>query len=590
VSGISHGSNDLIPYIDDQHYSYLKGLQQNIQSLQSYLRKLQTEEFEVTNKFVLKLHHHDEEARKGKENEKELEKLREDFQEKIDRLRASRRDYRALMWDAIQERDNYLASKEQQFDETLRARKQYESITPPRGIDWFLFLFFTIQLGICLLYLLFLDYQDLPSMSVTRGDIGTVDNYYTFLIDMLFLTFIGFGLFAGLMRNYRWSGIGFNLLAGAYAMEFTFILNGLLRMADRQIDSEAWQQTFINIYDVGPTIYCAGATMISLSAISGNLSPVGVLLMTTFEVMAWVINWWFVIERLKVVDNGGSMTVHTFGAVFGLVFSSLLTSAYNAERQRKQHRRAVEKKKKGEKLEDVPQYDEYSENEQSYQTASLALGGIIFVCAFFPSWNAFFSIASLQASTVINTIIAIVSSIVTTAAASYFLNGQRFSVVDLQTAAISGGVVLASAHSMFIPAWSASFMGLVTSVIILTLLRLSEHPALHSFVKTDHSHSFLRHGVPGILAAVSSMIVISAYTGQTVYGVSVNDVFSDHGTDQPLFQLYGLLISIGIAAIGAFVAALFLNTLNQQVKPPRRPFIETQYWLQLGTDYSGAAL
>jgi len=218
------------------------------------------------------------------------------------------------------------------------------------------------------------------------------------------------------------------------------------------------------------------------------------------------------------------------------------------------------------------------------------MGGIIFVCAFIPSFNAFFSVAELQASTVINTIIAVVSSIVTAAAGSYFINGQRFSPVDIQTASLTGGIALSSAHSMFLPAWASSFIGVVIAVIILTLVHLSKYPGLSERVKIDHTHSFFRHGIPGILAAFCSMIVISAYTGQTVYGVVVNDIFTDNRSDQPLFQLYGLLISVGIAAIGGLVAAVFLNTINRQVKPPRRPFVETHYWLQLGTDYSGAAL
>jgi len=188
---------------------------------------------------------------------------------------------------------------------------------------------------------------------------------------------------------------------------------------------------------------------------------------------------------------------------------------------------------------------------------------------------------------VINTIIATVASIVTTAAISYFLNRQRFSAEDFQIAAVSGGIAVGSAHGMFLPAWASAFIGVVMTVIVLFLMRMAEHSDFH---KVDHTQSFFLHGVPGILAAISSMIVISAYTGQTVYGVVVDDLFTHNGTNQPLHQLYGLLISIGTAVVGGVVAALILSTLTRQVKPPRRLFIETQYWLQLGTDYSGAAL
>lgn len=153
-----------------------------------------------------------------------------------------------------------------------------------------------------------------------------------------------------------------------------------------------------------------------------------------------------------------------------------------------------------------------------------------------------------------------------------------------------GGVALGSAHNMFLAAWAASFIGVAIAIIVLALDRLFQQPGLRKIMRVDHTSSFVRHGVPGILGAISSMIVISAYSGFTVYGVNVDAAFKDNGSNQALYHLYGLLISLGTPIVGGLIAALTLNVLKRQVKPPRRPFVENKYWLQLGTDYPGSGL
>jgi len=202
----------------------------------------------------------------------------------------------------------------------------------------------------------------------------------------------------------------------------------------------------------------------------------------------------------------------------------------------------------------------------------------------------FFSLPELQASAVINTIIGVTASIVVAAAWSYHYGGHKISLPYLLTGAITGGVALGSAHNMFLPAWAASLIGVIIAIVALAVDRLFKHRDHEYIMKADHTSSFARHGIPGILGAISSMIVISAYSGRTVYGVVVDDAFTHNGSNQALYQLYGLLISLGTPIVGAVIAALSLNFLKRQVKPPRRPFIETKYWLQLGTDYPGSAL
>jgi len=193
---------------------------------------------------------------------------------------------------------------------------------------------------------------------------------------------------------------------------------------------------------------------------------------------------------------------------------------------------------------------------------------------------------------VINTIIGVVGSVVMAFAVSYMLNAQRFSMIQLQTASLAGGIMLGSAHNMFIPGIAASIIGCAGGIIVIIMHWLFTQPVfVASLGLRDHRHSLARHGVPGILGAICSMIVLAAREHDTVYGVKYDDVFPDHAfEDQAAWQLWGLLTTFAISIGSAIIAAVFIKLLVSQIKPPKRPFVEHKYWIPIGTDYDGAAL
>jgi len=237
--------------------------------------------------------------------------------------------------------------------------------------------------------------------------------------------------------------------------------------------------------------------------------------------------------------------------------------------------------------------DLWSENQASYQSDSLALGGAIIVCCFLPSFNVFFAREEFQSVTIINTFIGIFASVMISFSISYLMNGQRFSLVQLQTACLAGGISMASSHSMFVPPWAAAIIGGVTSIIVLLMHTLLLQPLFRNTLRLrDHRHALARHGIPGLLGAICSMIVIKAYNDKMVYGYKLDNSFwgIDHGEDQSLRQFYGWLITLGISVVSAILSGIVIQLFVEQVKPPKRPFIEFKYWVPLGTDYEGSSL
>lgn len=116
--------------------------------------------------------------------------------------------------------------------------------------------------------------------------------------------------------------------------------------------------------------FCAGAVLISFGAVLGKTGPAQLLLMALLEVTLFGVNEFVLLSLLgvspdgagaragggraqalgrrrrggpctpalhpQVKDAGGSMTIHTFGAYFGLVLSRVL---YRPQLEKSEHRR-----------------------------------------------------------------------------------------------------------------------------------------------------------------------------------------------------------------------------------------------------------
>ncbi|KAB0396782.1 hypothetical protein E2I00_007799 [Balaenoptera physalus] len=70
--------------------------------------------------------------------------------------------------------------------------------------------------------------------------------------------------------------------------------------------------------------FCVGSVCVAFGAVLGKVSPVQLLIMTLFQVTLFSVNEFILLSLLEVKDAGGSMTIHTFGAYFGLTVTWIL--------------------------------------------------------------------------------------------------------------------------------------------------------------------------------------------------------------------------------------------------------------------------
>jgi ammonium transporter Rh len=64
--------------------------------------------------------------------------------------------------------------------------------------------------------------------------------------------------------------------------------------------------------------FCAAACLITMGALLGKTTLPQLLFLVTFECIFYCLNCIIVLESLHVYDIGGAITIHMFGAYFGL--------------------------------------------------------------------------------------------------------------------------------------------------------------------------------------------------------------------------------------------------------------------------------
>jgi len=110
--------------------------------------------------------------------------------------------------------------------------------------------------------------------------------------------------------------------------------------------------------------FCAGAFLITMGAILGKATFPQQMMLATFESVFFSLNAVLVTEVLHTMDIGGAMTIHMFGAYFGLAATYFFSN---------------EKAIKDEKSKD--------RCGGNYNSQLIAMVGTLFLFIYWPSFN-----------------------------------------------------------------------------------------------------------------------------------------------------------------------------------------------------------
>lgn len=217
------------------------------------------------------------------------------------------------------------------------------------------------------------------------------------------MIFVGFAFLMAFLKRYGYGATGFNLMLGAFVIQWAIISRGIYTLQNGYIPYERrrllrlYTQMNVNMrFNVRSILPCrisldsligadiaAAAVLISMGALLGRVTPIQLLVMGLVEIFVFAFNEHIQLELFKIVDAGGSIVVHAFGAYFGLAVSLAMRPGSGDANA-------------AGKLEG-----------SSYTSDTFAMVGTLFLWIFWPSFNSALLDGAEQERAIINTYLAL---------------------------------------------------------------------------------------------------------------------------------------------------------------------------------------
>uniref|UniRef100_A0A8C5H1P5 Ammonium transporter Rh type B n=1 Tax=Gouania willdenowi TaxID=441366 RepID=A0A8C5H1P5_GOUWI len=364
------------------------------------------------------------------------------------------------------------------------------------------------------------------------------DFYYRYpsFQDVHVMIFIGFGFLMTFLQRYGFSSVGFNFLIAAFSLQWATLMQGFFHgMHGGKIH--------IGVESMINADFCTGSVLISFGAVLGKTSPIQLLIMAMFEVTLFSVNEYILLSVLGTKDAGGSMTIHTFGAYFGLMVTRVL---YRPNLDKSKHR-----------------------NSSVYHSDLFAMIGTIYLWMFWPSFNsAVTAHGDDQHRTAMNTYYSLAACTMSSYAMSALTaHDGKLDMVHIQNAALAGGVAAGTAGEMMLTPFGSMIVGFLAGIIsVLGYKYLT--PVLEEKLKIQDTCGVNNlHGMPGILGAIVGAVTAAVAT-KDVYGEGLHDVFplvaegKREASVQGGIQAVSLAVTLGIALIGGLIVGKFPVSLT----------------------------
>ncbi|NWS42950.1 RHBG protein, partial [Probosciger aterrimus] len=357
-------------------------------------------------------------------------------------------------------------------------------------------------------------------------------------------TLLGFGFLVAFLSRYGPGSVAISILVVAFAIQWAVLLQGFLhqfRNGKIHVRAESMVRA-----DFG-----AAAALISTGAVVGRMSPGQMLLLTLLGVTFFTLNEYILLSLLGVSDSGGSVTVHAFGAYFGLMVSRILRQPHMDQRE--------------------------EQRDTGHQPDVFAVVGTVCLWIFWPSFtSATTAHGSAEPWPVLNTYFSMAASTMATFVLTPVLYEEStLRVVQIQDAAVAGAAVMGMAGEMLVTPFGALIAGFLAGLIPPLGFRFLT-PFLHSRLKIQDTcgvHNV--HGLPGVLGALLGTLLAALATADA-YGGRLELVFplvaggSRTRTEQALLQLSALLLSLLLATLGGCLTGAVLQMKGLRSAPANR--------------------
>ena len=366
----------------------------------------------------------------------------------------------------------------------------------------------------------FLLLAGMPLLSLANEATGTNlssdiidDQQYNRAIHIMAMLLIGFGFLMVFVRKY-----------GRSALTATFLLVSISLPLYMLVNTFGWfNKSTGEIERLILAEFAAASLLITAGAVLGRLKMPQYVFLGLLFVPFYMLNEWLVLQgglglipKGGVVDTGGSIVIHAFGAIFGLGVALTMTTKQEFEKT----------------IETDSTSDRYS------------MLGSMMLWIFWPSFCAALVPPAEMPHTVVNVILALCGSTLTTYLVSVSIR-KKISIADIANAALAGGVAIGStcahaSHTM------AVVIGILTgglSTIGFAVIQ-SKQQNLMKLIDTCGVTNL--HGLPGLLGGFLALPII--------HGLNMMD------------QLKGIFITIVFAFMAGLITGKILPLLGRRME------------------------
>ncbi|XP_053937872.1 ammonium transporter Rh type B-like [Cuculus canorus] len=408
--------------------------------------------------------------------------------------------------------------------------------------------------GALLLFFTFFVTYDEPSVEAEDANLlaNRHDSIYPLFQDIQVMLVVGLGLLLSFLPRYGLSALTHNFLLLNFSLQWALVLQGLIHHFQHG-------QVHLDLHSFLIAEFAAVTVLISVGAILGRTSPCQLLVVAACEVPVYLASEWAIITHLGVLDVGGTITIHIFSCYFGLGLSKGL---FGGTRQ------PIHPKETPTRRSDL-----------------LSLVGTLILWVFWPSFVAVLcQPGDAQHRAILNTLLAMSASSVTTMVVSSLLDKDgKLSPGHLQNGSLAGGVAIGVVADMAMPPVAALALGSLSAVVCILGFRFFTPFLAKKLVLQDQGGIHNLHGLPGIIGAAASVVVILVTSkdtagfhfseGSLVKGNAsevAGRLWGDRGAGrQALCQGAGLAVAIGVSLLGGLLTGTALR-LPCLARPPEQ--------------------
>ena len=337
------------------------------------------------------------------------------------------------------------------------------------------------------------------------------EQQYNKVIHIMAMLLIGFGFLMVFVRKYGRSALTATFLLVSIVLPIYYLIHstGIVGEGTSEIKAMILAE------------FAAASLLITAGAVLGRLKMPQYLLLGMLFVPFYMLNEWILfnegfglIAKGAVVDVGGSISIHAFGAIFGLGVALTMTSKQDFEKI----------------IESDATSDRYS-----------ILGSMV-LWVFWPSFCAALVTPSEMPHTITNVIFALCGSTLATYIVSVGLR-KKINIADIANATLAGGVAIGSA-CVAASHIQAIFIGVIAGAVSTFGFAVIQHRQQKLMKIIDTCGVTNLHGLPGLIGGffVMPIVLMKNMNG----------------------HLLGILITIVIAIVAGFITGKVLPIMGRK--------------------------